>query len=229
MIVGEQEQFAIQTYLSRKLQGTTFLKERPRTDGDSFRRHGLPWVTALARVELGAMLAGFTSQPKPFQAVKPTAFDLEEYRELLVDGQRTHFWSLKHDPVIRNYFKYGIPENHIITYGRRASVARHFLQAVRDYYQNELLAIQQNELKAQEVQINRLQLAFLYCLTQKSARSETTSLKEHLSACPPLLEAAERELGVVDRGTIAQDTITSPRLSDLLRKLDPSLIAVPCQ
>jgi len=228
-IVDEQNQFAIYTNLSRKLQGTTFLAEQPKRPGDRYRRHGLTWMTALARVELGAMLAGFTSNPRPFHAVKPSLFDGEEYREILLDGLRMHYWSLKRDPAIQAYFKTGVPENHIITYGRRASVARHFLQAVHDYWASDLLRIQLAELSAEDRELKKLQLVFLYCLSQKSASwGRTKTLTSELSACPPLLAAARRELGNIDEKQ-SERTISAPRLSDLLRQVEPTLIALPCR
>lgn len=227
-IVREQNQFAIYTNLSRKIQGKTLLSERPRMAGDKFRRHGLAWMTALARVEVGAMLAGFTSHPRPFHAVRPSKYDADEYREILLDGFRSHYWSLKRDPVILAYHKSGVPENHIITYGRRASVARHFLQAVRDYTRNDLLGIQLAELSTQEQEIRRLQLAFLYCLSLKSSSSGSGSVTTTLSACPPLLAAARRELGNVE-GTSVLKTIDGPRFSDILLQIEPTLIAIPCR
>ncbi len=227
-IVRGQDQFAVYTNLSRKIQGTTFFTERPQESNDKFRRHGLAWMTALARVELGAMLAGFTSHPKPFQFVKPIDYDAASFQKLLVDGMRMHYWTLKRDPAIKAYHSSGLPEQHIITYGRRASVARHFLQAVRDLTKNDLMAIQLAELKAQEIEINRLQLAFVYCLSLKSASRKSESVSSKLSGCTTLLAAARRELGDVE-GRASAVSIDSPRLPQILRQIEPTLVTIPCQ
>lgn len=55
---------------------------------------GLHWMTALARVELGAMLSGFTDLEDPFQEVPPSRFDLEEYLSLLNEGWSSHLFGV---------------------------------------------------------------------------------------------------------------------------------------
>ncbi|HUG89859.1 MAG TPA: hypothetical protein VML55_03435, partial [Planctomycetaceae bacterium] len=89
-LVRERPEFAVYTNLSRHIEGATFLREQPRHARDDFCRRGLDWVLGLARVEVGALLAGFTSHPRPFGAVAPQTYGVEAYRELLVDGLRTH-------------------------------------------------------------------------------------------------------------------------------------------
>jgi hypothetical protein len=227
-IVRDQDQFIIFTNLSRHIEGATVLSERPGEEGDDFSRHGLAWVMALARVELGAMLAGFSSHAKPFQAIRPTEYETEEYRELLTDGMRTQYWSLKTDPVIQNYHQTGIPENHVITYGRRVSVARHFLQAVREFSRTKFLGFQLAELDAQEREMKLLQMAYLYCLSQKMAKSTTTTFTQALSGCPPLLAAARQELAGFE-GPGATLTLEGSKFAEILRQIEPRLRTVPCQ
>jgi hypothetical protein len=227
-LVRERPEFAVYTNLSRHFEGPTFLREQPRDERDSFRRHGLEWVLALARVEAGAMLAGFTSHPGPFAAVAPKSYGVEAFRELLIDGLRTHYWTLKLDPVIQNYHRTGIPVNHIITYGRRVSLARHFLQALVAGWGDQLLPIQRAELKTQDEEMRRLQLAFLYCLARRNAGSSSTvSLTDVLKACPPLLKMAVDETGRT--GSAAYQAINGPQFADLLLQLEPRLVAVPCR
>jgi hypothetical protein len=226
-IIRERAEFTVYTNRSRQFEGTTFLRELPEQERDDFRRQGLEWVLGLARVELGAMLAGFTSHPAPFEVVAPQTYGLEAWRELLVDGLRTHYWTLKADPVIQNYHRTGVPVNHIITYGRRVSVARHFLEAVVDRWGDQLLPIQRAELKTQDDELRRLQLAFLYCLAQRNASSSNVSLTEVLKACPPLLKMAADETGRT--GSAAYQAINGPRFADLLLQLEPRLSVVPCR
>ena len=60
-IIKSEPEFTIYTNLSRALeQGRSSLGEKPNGPSDDFARKGFRWITALARVELGAMLAGFT-------------------------------------------------------------------------------------------------------------------------------------------------------------------------
>lgn len=57
----------------------------------SFRQSGLAWVTALARVELGAMIAAFSERENPFGQLAPTRYDVIEFQQLLAEGWSSHF------------------------------------------------------------------------------------------------------------------------------------------
>ena len=91
-IVKERDEFAVYTNLARRLEptGGTSIYEPPQGDEDDFQRRGLPWMTALARVELGAMLAAFTEVKNPFMSTLPNELDAEPFREILFDGARVH-------------------------------------------------------------------------------------------------------------------------------------------
>ena len=92
-IVLADNRLAFDTNLSRRVESTPGpLSEQPSPEG--YRRHSLAWVMGLARVELGAMVAAFTETPKPFQFVKPSGYEAEAYRELLLDGLRHHVLTL---------------------------------------------------------------------------------------------------------------------------------------
>lgn len=223
-LVREQQQFLIYTNLSRHIEGASLLSES-RKDGDGdYKQHGLDWVLALARVEVGAMLAGFTNHPQPFQAVGPGEYEREAYRELLTDGARTHYWALKKDPVSQNYPNTGVPENHLIPYGRRVLVAQEFLKAAAAFSQKQLMAIQKTEIAAMNKEIQQLQLIVLYCLHSKMSpkRSAYTSGMSFI-ACPPLKAAAEREIG---RGVERAEE--GPVLENPFLMIEPRLIAIPC-
>ena len=55
---------------------------------------GLHWMTALARLELGAMLSGFTEMKNPFHAVPPTKYDFDAYKKLLEEGWVSHVFGV---------------------------------------------------------------------------------------------------------------------------------------
>jgi hypothetical protein len=230
-IVRRRPQFDVRINLSRHLAGQS-LFNRPPERSDHWTRRGLAWVMALARVELGAMLAGFSSVPRPFHMASPTMFETEAYREILTDGLRVHYWSLKRDPAIGDYARTGVPEQHIITYGRRAGVARRFLEASGEFSRRQLSAGQQAELNAWERDFRRLELVLLYCLSQKiSASGSRSEITQEFWNCPGLCQAAAREVGldVSDKRSERSLSSFSFRLSDLLASIDPTLLAVPCQ
>jgi hypothetical protein len=233
-IVRRRPQFDVRVQLSQDLVGPGQLNQRIGANAGNRTASGLAWVVALARVELGAMLAGFTSVPKPFHMTAPTPYETEAYREILSDGLLVHYWSLKHDPAISNYPRTGVPEEHAITYGRRLGVARRFLDASREFSRTRLSPGQQAELNSWERDFRRLELVLLYCLSQKVSTSGEASevVSQRFMACPPLLDAARRELGsdaIASRDSVRRLGSFSMRLSDVLASIDPSLLAVPCQ
>ena len=61
----------------------------------AFKQSGLSWVTALARVELGSMIASFSDREDPFKEVAPTKFDAAEFNQLLSEGWASHLISLQ--------------------------------------------------------------------------------------------------------------------------------------
>jgi hypothetical protein len=233
-IVRDQDQFVVYTNLSRNLQETSFFNERVEDNVEgSSRQHGLDWNMALARVELGAMLAGFTSHQQPFEVVQPTDYDAEAFQEVLTDGMRTHYWSLKKDPVVKNIYKSGIPEDKLLTYGRHATMALAFLEAVKNLSQSSLTAIpslpaiQGAELNAMNLAVRKLQLATMYCLYEKLGGS--THLRRRLSnleGCNGMLAAVVRDLRGREKKMKAGQTL--PKFHNPFLLIDPSLIKIPC-
>ena len=138
-IVAKHPELAIYTNLSRLVEpkGSSLAEQSVAKDED-FKRTGLDWMIALAKVELGAMLASYTDSPAPFAAVKPLKFEQAAYAELLLDGARYHYWSLTKDPlflqiVTRSEFK---PTSETVAYVRRLSLSTLFLVAAIDFRKN---------------------------------------------------------------------------------------------
>ncbi|HZN32463.1 MAG TPA: hypothetical protein VFB80_01545 [Pirellulaceae bacterium] len=130
-IVKSEPEFTIYTNLARRLErGRSNLAEKPAGENDDFARKGFRWVTALARVEVGAMLAGFSSHPQPFAAVAGTGYDLAEYKELLLDGAKMHFWALTNDPGFTAIMRKFNPSGTTLAYLRRLNVASAFVSAL---------------------------------------------------------------------------------------------------
>jgi len=228
-IIAEHDEYLIQTGLSQHVSRSADV----RSDPDASRRSGLTWMTALARVELGAMLAGFTSHQRPFQAVGPSAHDKAQYGELLVDGYRTHYLAFQSDPAIAAFRRIGLPFNQIITNGRRMQLLHRFREAVAEFFGSRLTLLQQSELLGQEAEVRRAELAFLYCFLKRLQHSsrEQTTITESLRACPPMLNAAMRDLGRPATTQLRQTTRRVPtELLDpsILLKIDPSLATLAC-
>ena len=147
-LIKEADEYAIYTNLSRTLQKKpSSLAEREQEAGDQFERRGLEWIMALARVELGAMLATYTPTKKPFEEVRPSKFEMPAYKELLEDGLRTHYWALWSDPAAAKLAR-KTPRSITVAYVRRIALTLHFFNAVAKVNQGNLSPVQQVELKA---------------------------------------------------------------------------------
>ena len=128
-IVKSYDEYAVYTNLSRMVEkDQTAVSEEPAKPQDDFRRHGLHWVMALARVELAAMLATFTRTPRPFESLRPTPLESRAYLELLRDGARTHYWAMKSDPGAVRIIRTTADER-LLAYGNRLTLARTFIRA----------------------------------------------------------------------------------------------------
>ncbi|MBW3541019.1 MAG: hypothetical protein KY476_12170 [Planctomycetes bacterium] len=233
-IVRSRPQFRVDPDLARYMRFTGGPNDRRRTAAGTTSQHGLAWVMALARVEFGAMLAGYSSHPSPFQATPPTPLETEAFRALLNDAVAAHYWALKFDPAVRNYPQTGVPDAHIITYGRRVGMIRRMLEAARAFSLTRLAPLQLAQLSAWDNEFRRFQLVLLYCLSQKIGTEGTTSVEYsmNLANCPPIEHALRCELGrEIGDGRIRGGQISQfrVRLSDILTSIDPTLLAVPCQ
>jgi hypothetical protein len=128
-IVKSYDDYGVYTNLSRMVEKEqTALNEGPAKPQDDFRRHGLDWVMALARVELAAMLATFTRTGRPFESLAPAPFERRAYLELLRDGARTHYWALRNDPNAARIVRTTADER-LLAYGNRLTLARKFIRA----------------------------------------------------------------------------------------------------
>jgi hypothetical protein len=128
-IVKSYDEYAIYTNLSRMVEkDQTAVSEEPAKPRDDFRRHGLQWLMALARVELAAMLGTFTRTPRPFETLRPTALESRAYLELLRDGARTHYWAMRNDPDAVRIVRTSADER-LLAYGNRLTLARMFIRA----------------------------------------------------------------------------------------------------
>lgn len=129
-IVLADNRLALETNLSRRQEVAAGPLSEPGGPGESFRRHSLAWVMALARVETGAMLAAFTETPHPFRMVQPSEYEAAAYRELLLDALRTHFLSLPADTQWQQLAS--LEDQPLLAQQRRLTLASRFAEAVLD-------------------------------------------------------------------------------------------------
>jgi len=160
-LVTSRDEFAVYTNLSRRVEPAAgALTERKDADKNNWQQRGFDWVMALARVELGAIVAGFTDLPDPFEQSEPSPSELRAYREVLVDSTRTHYWAIRNDPAARSLRFQAEPQ--AIAYARRVTLALEFVRASRRLSELQLTRDQRVLLDAWELELAELQRAILY-------------------------------------------------------------------
>lgn len=171
-LIKQRDELAVYTNLSRRYDDD-FVRA---VKGDRLRR-GLGWITALARVELGAMRAGFTDERSPFERVPPSRYELPQYAEIMLDSARTHYLALANDPIAHRYAKWRGPairpggvslttqilaEKQAIAYARRTVIASQFVDAVEKLGRSQITVEQFSQLRLAKHNIDQLRSAIVY-------------------------------------------------------------------
>lgn len=197
--VKQRNLFAVEGNQSKQLQvGNTSLSDEKDAEDE---HRGLDWMTALARVELGAMLSGYTRVPRPFEIVKPTPSDMDAYRYLLLDGVRSHYWSLKKDPAVEYLLRSKNGIYNALSYSRRLLMVRSMLGTLARSGRSWTFPEQQ-ELTGWKAELDELSgLLHLYVhdyLTQyvgSGTRTTSSSSSRYLTRiCGAILAGERREL-----------------------------------
>jgi hypothetical protein len=150
------------------------------------KRHGLKWITALARVELGAMYAGFSDSPRPFSHASSPGYDATEFKTLLVEGARIHFQSLSRDPLFSMLTKRFHANSITLAYLRRLNIATAFALAsgqssqpyeVRDLAEMSGYATRLNAAR----EAIQARITFYLAQAQVSTRRRTNTSSSHLA------------------------------------------------
>ncbi len=199
-LVAERDEFTVYTDLGRRLQRGPSSLIPAASPTDKRGQRGLAWVMGLARIELAAMLAGFTSVPQPFEMLGPTPFDANAYRSLLHDGALSHYWSLVNDPMLEPVSRMSPLQVQVLAYSRRLVIARGLLRATMKAHRGEYNPIQLREISAWKEGLDALQAGFIAKIelflqdAQQQKVSQTSDQGEYVKACIYLLKAEQREL-----------------------------------
>jgi len=191
-IIKSEPEFTVYINLARRIeQGRSSLAEKPNGPNDDFSRKGFRWVTALARVEVGAMLAGFTDHPNPFAAVMGKGYDILEFKEMLIDGAKIHFWALANDPDFAEATKTFKPNGETLTYVRRLNVATAFVYSAGGLTELELNPLQKEEVATYAKNLDgarnsfqaAIQLYLSQVFSQTNTKTNTTNQRAFVEFC----------------------------------------------
>ena len=87
---------------------------------DKFKKGGLAWMMALAKVELGATFSMWGDAQFPFESLFVTEFDVEQFKAILVDDVVAHLRHLRDDPLFKKVLQNKhIPDSNTVAYLRR--------------------------------------------------------------------------------------------------------------
>ena len=172
-----------------------------RGAGNELRKSGLAWITALARVEFGAMVAGFTDHSNPFKDVTPDSHDYKSAMQLLLEGVTGHYAGLSTAPQFTGKGKLKRRDAKIenaLPLSRRTRIARAMLAPLLAPGPSEYnpaqayeLAEYQSELDEGQKRVNEGIKMFL--AARQTSRS-STSTSAFVEACGIQLRAEQREL-----------------------------------
>ena len=196
--VRRRPEYSVLTNLASELEQGPSTLSSPRAG--VLRRKGLDWMLALARVELGTMLAGFSPTVAPFEVVGYTDYDLVAYKSLLLDGVRTHYWALIGDPDLAGVLNMK-DMSRVLSYSRRLVMVRAMLRAVIKSSRNDLSATQMQELYSWKESLDSLQGQFTVAIRNYLRESVNVSQNQKTyhqkfmgPYCLNILRAEQREL-----------------------------------
>lgn len=100
---------------------------------DTFRKKGLAWMMALAKVELSATASMYGESKKPFQSIATTQFDGLPYLSVLSDDVAAHMRSLSQEPGFRKVTRSGRKiDTWTLAYLRRLKLIRDMIETLSD-------------------------------------------------------------------------------------------------
>lgn len=146
-MIKDHPSLAVFTNLSRGITPpTSTILEPPKDQEDRFAKQGLAWMMALARVEYGAMVSGFTDLDNHFHLETLGEKEKEAFTEILLDGVRMHYFSMINEPLGRAVLKGNAGFSQAFGFGRRAVMVRSMINALAEVSREDFNQAQQQEL-----------------------------------------------------------------------------------
>lgn len=150
-LLRNDPQYTVHVNLVRRMPQNRQSAFAPAVATDA--REGLPWIIALARLEYGAILAGFTKEQVPFPNPARDALEGQAFDELLLESALMHAWALQNDPLVRGRQAatgrssppMQLAKYRVLAYERRVSLAWKILQAVEARIGPKMTANQRDE------------------------------------------------------------------------------------
>ena len=209
-IVSELDEFSVYVNLSRRfgrLVGTSiaqrykqsYLHEFPQIPDDDFRRRGIGWVLALARLEHGAIEIGYQESGNPFSLNNLTVIERLPFAELLLDGIRSHYWNMSSDPVVHHLIKgqvAKVSDRTALAYGRRAVMVQQMIETLDKIAGNSIKPAPRSELQAWHSELSSIQKGVTYVMyeTYRAIIEQQGFEGIKLRGCPTLVDSIRQDI-----------------------------------
>jgi len=142
---------------------------------DTFRKKGLAWMMALAKVELSATTSMYGEDKKPFQKYRVTQYDLGPYLQVLADDAAAHLRSLSQERGFHEVTRSGRKiDTWTLAYLRRLKLIRDMLVTISDIGNTEVKA----RVKAYDKKLAKYEKKLLESVAKQTGSVTTGSTDE---------------------------------------------------
>ena len=190
-MLATRDEFSIYVNLSRRFETSgSSLDEQPIRPQDDFKRQGLAWVMALARVERAAMLAGFTSVAKPLPLDPVREAERTVLAQLLLDAIRSHYWSMSNDPRMAVLSQGNANSRQAFVVGRRVVMLKAMMDVLGQLAADQFTPVQRAELVRWRQTLDQVEtyavrtVAMLYARASQADGPDSSIVD--IKACPGL-------------------------------------------
>ena len=98
---------------------------------DKFKKKGLAWMMALAKIELAATKSLYGKEKLPFETMHVSDFDRKEFLQLLADDAMAHLRSLKDEALFKVVLnRKTMPDSNTVAYLRRLKLVKDMLESL---------------------------------------------------------------------------------------------------
>ncbi|MFL2864747.1 MAG: hypothetical protein ACJZ8Y_05985 [Pirellulaceae bacterium] len=171
----------------------------PGNDANAYKRSGIGWLIALARLEHGSIEIGYQTNVSPFNLEELTKVETPAFSALLLDGARSHYWAMKMDSVTHYLIEGNVPkvsDRTALAYGRRAVLVQEMLKTLNQLAGRQFTPAQKQELQSWYKNMSAVRQGVVYNVyeTYKVAIAKNGIGNIDLQGCPPLVSGIRDDI-----------------------------------
>tara|TARA_X000001036_G_scaffold377323_1_gene367077 strand:- start:36 stop:881 length:846 start_codon:yes stop_codon:yes gene_type:complete len=168
-------------------------------DANAYKRSGIGWLIALARLEHGSIEIGYQTNVSPFNLEELTKVETPAFSALLLDGARSHYWAMKMDSVTHYLIEGNVPkvsDRTALAYGRRAVLVQEMLKTLNQLAGRQFTPAQKQELQSWYKNMSAVRQGVVYNVyeTYKVAIAKNGIGNIDLQGCPPLVSGIRDDI-----------------------------------